>query len=171
MASARLFYNDRAYIMKILLLKIWKRLPVWVQWFFSRLIRPLFQVFAVAVIFNEKNEVFLVKLTYQRKYPWGLPGGNLDYSEEPENAVVREVFEETGLKIEVKKLLLARSSGVIDQIGLFYWCELREGVFTPSAEVSDYGFFALNSLPDVRPSDVNFLRDLRSLVESIREIK
>lgn len=36
---------------------------------------------------------------------WTLPGGGLDYGEIPEAGCVREVFEETGLKVNLTRLL------------------------------------------------------------------
>ncbi|MFD1148599.1 NUDIX hydrolase [Saccharothrix hoggarensis] len=36
---------------------------------------------------------------------WILPGGGLDHGEDPYDAVVREVFEETGFRAEVDRLL------------------------------------------------------------------
>ncbi|MCI0506736.1 MAG: NUDIX hydrolase, partial [Gammaproteobacteria bacterium] len=76
---------------KYILLRIWRAFPAWLQEVLSRILRPLFQVFAVAVIFNRDKQILLVKSTYQRIHPWGLPGGNLNYGEAPEDAVVREV--------------------------------------------------------------------------------
>jgi ADP-ribose pyrophosphatase YjhB (NUDIX family) len=162
MASARFVLSS----MEKFLLKIWKRLPGWAQKVLSRLIRPLFQVFAVAVIFNGRDQVLLAKLTYQRFHPWGLPGGNLDYHERPEHAVVREIQEETGLKIEVLRLLTARNTQLPDQIGLFYECRIESGDFQPSVEVSEIGYFDLDHLPDVRPSDRGLLKELFEMVNS-----
>ncbi len=85
-------------MVKILLLKIWRLLPGWTQGVLSRIIRPKFQVFSAAVIFDKDNRIMLVKSTYQRFHPWGLPGGSLNYGEPPDDAVIREVWEETSLK-------------------------------------------------------------------------
>ena len=80
--------------MKKILLQIWRIFPAWLQDILSRIIRPLFQVFVAAVMFDEDKKILLVKSTYQRFHPWGLPGGSLEYGEHPEKAVIREVLEE-----------------------------------------------------------------------------
>lgn len=36
---------------------------------------------------------------------WSLPGGGIDHGEHPRDAVVREVYEETGLRARVGRLL------------------------------------------------------------------
>jgi len=142
--------------MRRFLLQVWRILPLWLQIILSRVIRPLFQVFAAAVIFNAENKILLVKMTYQRIHPWGLPGGSLEYSETPEVGVAREVHEETGLEVEVEKLLLVKT-WTPDKVGLYYLCTVKAGTFQPSDEVSEYGYFSMADLPDVRPFDVGLL--------------
>ena len=41
---------------------------------------------------------------------WGMPGGGIDEGEEPVDAVVREVHEETGQAVDVGDLVLVQSS-------------------------------------------------------------
>ena len=36
---------------------------------------------------------------------WGLPGGKLKFGETPEQAVIREAFEETGYKVRIKGMI------------------------------------------------------------------
>jgi len=146
------------------LLKIWRALPSRIQIILSRIIRPLFQVFAAAVIFDRDKRVLLVKSTYQRFHPWGLPGGSLDYGERPEDAVIREVWEETGLNVEVERFLLVKTWSP-DRVGLYYLCRITGGEIHPTDEVSEIGYFSLGDLPDVRPVDVDMIKQLYKIME------
>jgi 8-oxo-dGTP diphosphatase len=148
-----------------LLLQIWRILPAWLQSILSRIIRPLFQVFAAAVMFDENKNIFLVKSTYQRFHPWGLPGGSLEYGEHPEAAVVREVWEETGLNICIEKLLLV-NSWLPDRVGFYYLCRIVDGTFHPTDEVSEFAYFSPEDLPDVRSLDIDMLKRLHQMVEN-----
>ena len=148
---------------KKVLLGIWRLFPGRLQNIASRLIRPLFQVFSAAVIFNEQKQILLVKLTYQRFHPWGLPGGSLDYGEQPETTALREMLEETGIKLEIKKLLLIRT-WTPDRVGMYYLCKIKEGEFQPSEEVSEFGYFSKDNLPDVRPLDVGLINQFYEMV-------
>lgn len=147
----------------MILLKIWRLFPGWLQNFASRLIRPLFQVFSAAVIFNEHKQLLLVKLTYQRFHPWGLPGGGMDYGEQPADAVVREMFEETGITVEIEKFLLAKTWEPA-RVGLYYLCKIKKGEFQPSDEVAEIGYFSKDHLPDVRPLDVGLIKQIFDMV-------
>ena len=149
---------------KIVLLKIWRLFPGWLQNIASRIIRPLFQVFSAAVIFNEQKHILLVKLTYQQIHPWGLPGGSLDYGEQPSEAILREMFEETGITLEIKKLLLVKTWKP-DRVGMYYLCRIKDGEFLPSEEVSELAYFSKDNLPDVRPFDVGLIKQLYEMVE------
>jgi ADP-ribose pyrophosphatase YjhB (NUDIX family) len=151
-------------MIKRILLKIWRILPLWLQMVLSRVIRPLFQVFAAAVIFDEDKNILLVKSTYQRFHPWGLPGGSLEYGEHPEEAVIREVWEETALTVCVEKLLLI-NSWVPDRVGMYYLCRITGGTFYPSDEVSEFAYFSLDNLPDLHSIDRDLIKRLHKLVE------
>ncbi|HLO18712.1 MAG TPA: NUDIX domain-containing protein [Anaerolineales bacterium] len=149
---------------KRILLKVWRVLPAWLQAILSRIIRPLFQVFAAAVIFDQHKNIFLVKSTYQRFHPWGLPGGSLEYGEHPEQAVLREVWEETRLNICIERLLLV-SSWLPDRVGLYYLCRITDGTFLPTEEVSEFAYYSIDSLPDISPLDIDVIRKLHQMVE------
>jgi 8-oxo-dGTP diphosphatase len=156
--------HNYSHTNKKVLLKVWRLLPLWLQVRLSRVIRPLFQVFAAAVIFDKHKNIFLVKSTYQRFHPWGLPGGSLEYGEHPEEAVIREVWEETGFNICIERLLLV-NSWLPDRVGLYYLCRITDGIFHPSDEVSEVDYFSLDNLPDVRSLDRDMIKRLHQLVD------
>ena len=151
-------------MIKRILLKIWRLFPRRLQAILSRVIRPLFQVFVAAVIFDQARKILLVKSTYNRFHPWGLPGGSLDYHEIPEDGVIREVWEETSLNVEIEKLMLVATWSP-DRVGLYYLCRIENGEFHPSDEVSECGYFSVEDLPDVRPLDVDLIKRLHKMVE------
>ncbi len=51
-----------------------------------------------ALVENEQGEVLLVK-THWRSDTWEFPGGNVEEGESLDDAIVREVLEETGIAI------------------------------------------------------------------------
>ena len=60
-----------------------------------------------ALIFNSKNEVLLIR-THKWSDKWGIPGGKIKWGETSENALRREILEETGLKISDIKFMLVQ---------------------------------------------------------------
>jgi ADP-ribose pyrophosphatase YjhB (NUDIX family) len=64
------------------------------------------RVAAYALVAGEPGEVLLTRLSRgPDRGQWTLPGGGLDFGERPADAVVREVYEETGLRVRVADLL------------------------------------------------------------------
>jgi 8-oxo-dGTP diphosphatase len=58
---------------------------------------------AAAFIRNDQGEILLQRRSDTGQ--WVLPGGAIDPDEEPADAVVREVWEETRLKVVPDKLI------------------------------------------------------------------
>jgi len=59
----------------------------------------------VSVIVIQEGKILLVQHEKQGKTYWVLPGGGVDFGETLEEAVVRELKEETNLDITVEKLV------------------------------------------------------------------
>lgn len=64
----------------------------------------LFQI-RVTGLLIEKGNILLVKQKVSPSRSWSLPGGRLEQGETLEEAVIRELYEETGLNVTVIKLL------------------------------------------------------------------
>ena len=139
------------------LLRIWRIFPYWLQTLASRILRPRFRMAVAALVFDEQGRILLFKHTY-RKLDWGIPAGGLEYGEQPKDAVVREFFEETGMTIEVRRLLLAESSRHFHHISLVYLCEIVAGAFRESYEISEIRYFNVDDLPPMLFDEKDLIR-------------
>jgi 8-oxo-dGTP diphosphatase len=63
----------------------------------------LFICGATAIVINEQGEVLLHRRSDNGV--WSLPGGAIDPGEEPADAVVREVWEETGVRVIPERIV------------------------------------------------------------------
>ncbi len=139
------------------LLRLWRVLPMWVHVLAMRTYRAKFRASVAAMVFDEQGRILLFKHTY-RKFEWGIPAGGLEYNEQPENAIVREFFEETGMQIKVEKLLLAESSREDRNISLIFLCKIVSGTFKESHEISEMKYFEVNDLPQMLFAEKNLIR-------------
>jgi 8-oxo-dGTP pyrophosphatase MutT (NUDIX family) len=103
-----------------------------------------------ALVFDNHQQVLLVKHTYRPG--WHTPGGAVDPGESPNDAIVREVLEETGIALLTAPTLFAVyvNSGLnIDDFPILYVARGVEGI--PKAndhrEIIDVRWFPLQSLP------------------------
>lgn len=80
---------------------------------------------------------------------WCLPGGFIEHTEDPEESAIREVYEETGLTVEIDRLLGAHSPGRgINVVILFYLAKPSNGILIPGDDASEVQAFAHHQLPD-----------------------
>lgn len=73
---------------------------------------------------------------------------------------MREVREETGLMIDVQKILKAVSAEEVHHISLIYQCEIVDGEFQPSAEISAIEYFSINELPSMLRTEKTLIEEL-----------
>ena len=57
------------------------------------------------IIFDDKKRILLVKQIHEGRDIWMVPGGGIEDGESAAQAAVREVREETGLDIEVLRMI------------------------------------------------------------------
>jgi 8-oxo-dGTP diphosphatase len=145
---------------KTLLAKIYRSLHLskGLQLFIMRLFETRFLVGVTGVIFNDLQEVLLFKHTY-RTHAWSLPGGYLKSGEHPRESLEREIKEESGFVVSVDDSLKTRTDRDSARLDLCYTGVFIGGDFTPSPEVSEFGFFTLDKLPLLRQNQL-FLIDL-----------
>ena len=105
-----------------------------------------------AIVGNDDGELLLVKRADSGI--WLYPTGWADVGYSPAEVVVKEVFEETGIKCEVQRMLavfdgLRLGFTRIPLYSLVFLCRAIGGELTPHPlETADVGFFAHDALPE-----------------------
>ena len=98
---------------------------------------------------------------------WTLPGGWADVNVTPAENVIKEVREETGFVVRVRKLAAAwdrarqgHPAGVFACVKLFFICDVVGGAATTGLETTEIGWFAEGEIPPdlsltrVTPSEI-----------------
>lgn len=128
------------------MLRVWRRMPGWLQGRIEWLILPKFLVGAMAVVLDDAGRVLLFRHTYRNDYPWGIPGGWLRANEDPIEGVEREIYEESGLRVKALHPLVIGGDRALRRLDLIFLCRLHGGTFRASAEVSAASFYPISDL-------------------------
>ena len=110
-----------------------------------------------AIILNESGEVLMQKRMDTKK--WCIISGHVEFGESVEDAMIREVFEETNVKSEIVRLIGVYSSPTyttyfypdrtVQYVVTYFEVKLNEQIrpdFT-SGESVEFTYFPLDRLP------------------------
>ena len=103
-----------------------------------------------AAIFRE-GKILLVR---ERNGKWSMPGGWCEFNLSPAENTVKEVREEAGLDVAVRRVIAVQDRDKHNQppyaygiVKIFFQCEALGGAFSPNPETTGSGYFAEDDLP------------------------
>ena len=125
-----------------------RRIPklMLIPYYTYRFFQPKYSIGVVGVVMNDNHEVLIVEHVFHPRRPWGLPGGWLNFNEDPSEGVAREVREELGLPITVKQLLLAHRTE-FNHVDFAYLCSSEGEISKISYELLGYRWCTREDLP------------------------
>lgn len=128
---------------------------------------------------NENGEILMTKRS-ESKLPeahdkWELPGGKADFGETPEQAIVREVFEETGYTVDAEKILPVTVTTIWEYpecsqhtIVFCFRCRLKNN---ECIEVTDYKVSEIGWIKPENIKDLLLLEGTETFVDAYLEEK
>ena len=143
-------------MLKRLLAVVWVNTPGFVRRWGVRLTQPRFTVTAGAVIRDERGRVLLLRHVFRRGSGWGIPGGFLASGEQPDEAVRRELREETGLALEEVELAFVRTLARPHQVEVIFRGRMQAAALAgreDSLEIDRAEWFERDALPEVIGDD------------------
>lgn len=132
---------------------VWSRTPVRIRRLSIRIVNTKFTVTVAGIIFNDKQEVLLIKHLFRPGKGWGLPGGFLEASEQPDEALRRELREEIQLELDQLQIFTTRSFKKARQLEVVFLCRSQDQPRPQSVEVERSVWFSTEALPDGLPRD------------------
>jgi 8-oxo-dGTP diphosphatase len=132
---------------------------------------------AVRVLLTDQDGKILIlkRSTDSKTNPgkWELPGGKVDQGESFDHALIREVYEETNLKISLEHVVGASEQNlhIIRAVHIIMTGKIVEGELNLSSEHEGYAWVLIETLPDYELADwlqdyVNQTRGISSSDES-----
>ena len=120
---------------------------------------------AATCIIERQGKVLMIRRNNQVGYGlWSMPGGYVDRGEVVEEAAAREVEEETGLKVEVQRLVGLFSETGHPVVVVAFAARETGGRLSAGPEAQDIGFFPLDDLPEMAfPRDKLILEKWRAM--------
>jgi 8-oxo-dGTP pyrophosphatase MutT (NUDIX family) len=99
---------------------------------------------------DDKKKILLIQ---RRDIPvWVLPGGGVETGETAEEAVIREMLEETGLTVSIERQVAEYSPvNKLTQLTKVFECKHIAGLQQKGPETRDIQFFDVQNLPKLIP--------------------
>ena len=144
---------------------IWQYLPGGLRRRLVRLGQRRFTVTAGAFVFDDEGRILLLEHEFRPDSRWGIPGGFLSKSEQPETALRRELREEVNLEIIDIEFLFARTLPRPRQVEIYFACKAASTPVPSSFEIRKAEWFAIDALP------AELSKDQREMIKRALQVR
>ncbi len=111
---------------------------------------------AAGALVEHDGKYLILKRGYAPKQGhWDLPGGYIESTEHPADAIKRELKEETGLAVTNLRILASYNTpfgdspdDTVNVLGIYYTCQADTDQVTLSDENPEYRWVALDEFPE-----------------------
>jgi len=132
-------------------LSLYRRLPRFLRLWIIRVVAPGHTVGALAMLEHDGR---LLMLRQRHRRGWTFPGGLLNRGENAPTAVVREVEEETGLRVEVGLPFSTVVEPNSRRVDILFWFQVaQEFPVEASGEALEADWIAIEALMDPSTAD------------------
>lgn len=144
---------------------------------------------ATGVVFNSERKILMI--LHNKLHVWLPPGGHIDENELPDDAVLREIFEETGIKasiistrndlfisnehcreLELPFVILLEDiegNGAHNHIDMVYLCKaINEELVPQETEINGIGWFTFEEILKLNTYD-NVIKTVSKAVKYLHE--
>ncbi len=132
------------------LFQLWRRLSSSLQWRLLWWVNSKFMLTVACVVQDKQGDILLQRHRHWVQDVWGLPGGIVKSGETLEQAIAREVQEETGLVLEDIRLVHL-ASGYRLRAEVYFCARLAADsprqISLQESEVLEARFFSPQDLP------------------------
>jgi len=146
---------------------------------------------ATGIVFNENKQILMI--FHKKLNVWLPPGGHIEDNELPTKAVIREIFEETGIKVEIiqteNKILTLSNNDCIElekpfillleniernwehnHIDMVYICKaLNKNLILQKTEINDIGWFEIDQVKELKTFE-NVKQSIQKAFEIINKM-
>jgi ADP-ribose pyrophosphatase YjhB (NUDIX family) len=144
----------------------------YIKWLRAKVVsEPIFLNAASGLIVNERGEFLLQRRGGgEKEGAWSIPGGIMEIGEFAQDTVKRELLEETGLEVEIGRLIgvytspelvTSRNGDKSQMVTQFFVCRAVGGTLRPDGdETLELKYFTSENRPKMfRPHIERALRD------------
>ncbi|MEL7432542.1 MAG: NUDIX domain-containing protein [Chloroflexota bacterium] len=112
------------------------------------------QIASTVVLDETRQRILLQKREDFRL--WALPGGHVDAGETPEEAAIREAYEETGLQVSITRKVAVFERPQVNETVHVYECRVAGGkIVKRGTETVDVDWFPVDALPSPRSEAIH----------------